>query len=130
MQPETRSDHEPGQHSAGLKVLVVDDDPLVLMGTAAMVEDLGHEAVSAGSAARAIEIVRTMDADVVLTDYTMPGMTGSQLAAQIRLIKPGLPIVLATGHADVPSGDSGPLERLTKPYTLDALAQAISRATA
>jgi signal transduction histidine kinase len=130
VQPETRSDHVPGHHGAGLKVLVVDDDPLVLMGTAAMVEDLGHEAVSAGSAARAIEIVRTMDADVVLTDYTMPGMTGSQLAAQIRLIKPGLPIVLATGHADVPSGDSGPLERLTKPYTLDALAQAISRATA
>lgn len=73
-----------GRNTRSLRVLVVDDDPLVGAGTVAMIEDLGHVAIDAASATRALEILRSEpNIDVVITDYAMPGMNGRQLAAEI-----------------------------------------------
>ena len=84
-----------------LRILVVDDDPIVSTGTAAMIEDLGHKAIEAGSGAAALEILQAeQDIDIVITDQAMPGMTGSQLAMAIRRFRPGLPVVIASGFAD------------------------------
>jgi signal transduction histidine kinase len=108
------------------RVLVVDDDPIVGAGTAAMLEDLGHSAIKAESAAHAIAALAADPAiDLVITDYAMPGMNGHELAARIRRDRPTLPVVVATGYAGVPSG--GPsLPRLDKPYKQQELADLIA----
>jgi signal transduction histidine kinase len=105
----------PGE-SRAFRVLVVDDDALVGAGTAAMLEDLGHSAIGAESATHALDILSSRpDIDIVITDYAMPEMTGSQLAAKIHQIRPDLPVVIATGYADV-AGNAADLPRLNKPY--------------
>jgi len=111
-----------------LKVLVVDDDALVCMGTAAMLEDLGHETVEAGSGKAALDLLRQDPAiDLVVTDQSMPGMTGLELAAAIQAMRPELPIVLATGYANLPSGEAFHLPKLSKPFRQDELAEVVGR---
>ena len=77
---------------------VVDDDSLVLMNTAAMLDDLGHEVIEATSGEQALRALRrSQGADLVITDQLMPGMMGTQLIAAIRSEWPHLPVILATG---------------------------------
>jgi CheY-like chemotaxis protein len=65
---------------------------------------------------------------VVLTDHAMPGMTGSELACQIGQHWPSLPIILATGYAELPNGEETGLPRLAKPYLQSELAAQIAKA--
>src|SRR4029079_8312671 len=98
-------------------VLVVDDDPLIAASTAAMLEDLGHTVLEALSAARALDTLRLgAQGGSVVTDHAMPGMTGAELARQIRQTWPSLPIILATGYAELPNGEDPGLPTLSKPY--------------
>lgn len=119
------------QPQAPLRILVVDDDSLVRMGTVAMVEELGHIVVAeAGSGAQALALLREGGAvDLLLTDQAMPGMTGQQLADAAREVRPGLPVLLATGYADQGAAGAKNLPRLPKPYGLDDLATALSAFT-
>jgi CheY-like chemotaxis protein len=106
-------------------LLLVDDDPLVLASTAAMLEDLGHRVVEAASGAAALERLRAGAAiDLVITDYAMPGMTGLQLAEALRRLRPGLPVLLATGYAELRGEGTAELPRLDKPFEQEALARA------
>ena len=115
--------------SRSYRVLLVDDDALVRAGTAAMLEDLGHRVVEAGSGRDALEELRREAAiDVMVTDQVMPGMLGSALAAQARILRADLPIVLASGYAESSGADAERLPRLAKPFTQGALAQAIEDA--
>jgi CheY-like chemotaxis protein len=127
-----RSQSDLGPAPVGLCVLVVDDDALVLMGTVAMLEDLGHLTVEAGSGAQALEILRAgRRVDVVVTDQAMPGMTGAQLAAATRAQWPGLPVILATGYAELSLGvDELVAEHLSKPFRQEELAAALAKAIA
>jgi signal transduction histidine kinase len=100
-----------------LRVLVVDDDSLVAASTAGMLEDLGHEVVLARSGAVALDLLRADPAlDLIITDHAMPGMTGLDLARQVRDAGHRLPIILATGYADIPTGQDLDIPRLAKPY--------------
>jgi len=109
-----------------LNVLLVDDDPLVAEGTVSMLTDLGYSTLVAKSGERALDIIRSQaPLDLVITDHAMPGMTGVQLAARIRYLRPNLPVVLATGYADLPDGASSGLPRLDKPYRMHKLATLI-----
>ena len=110
------------------RVLVVDDDPIVLAGTAAMLEDLGHVATEASSGESALRLLLSAAGfDLVITDHAMPGMTGTELAARIRGSWPKLPVVIATGYAELPGdGDPG-LPRLSKPYRQQELAALVAR---
>jgi PAS domain S-box-containing protein len=109
-----------------LVVLAVDDDPLVLTNTIAMLEDIGHTAIAAPSGRIALDILRSHDSiDLVITDQIMPDMTGAELAKAIRAEWPKLPIILATGFAEAPS-DRVALPRLAKPFTQADLAEKIS----
>ncbi len=113
------------------RVMVVDDDPLLVSSTAAMLEDLGHLVIEALSGARALDMLRLgAKVDVVVTDHAMPGMTGSELARQIRQQWPSLPIILATGYAELPNGEDPGLPRLAKPYRQSELAAQITKALA
>jgi signal transduction histidine kinase len=113
------------------RIMVVDDDPLIAASTVAMLEDLGHLAIEASSGARALDLLR-QDAkvDVMITDHAMPGMTGSELARHVRQNWPGLPVILATGYAELPNGEDPGLPRLSKPYLQAELALQISKAMA
>jgi CheY-like chemotaxis protein len=82
-----------------------------------MLEDLGHTAIEANSASQALAIVETEQAlDLMMTDQAMPGMTGTELAKIVRDKRPELPVLLATGYADLPAGQKSDLPRLSKPY--------------
>ena len=110
-----------------LCVLAVDDDSLVLANVTVMLEDLGHKVIAVGSGARAIEEIEAMPAiDVLITDQAMPVMTGLQLIEILRARRPKLPVVLATGYAELPQGVSASIGRLSKPFTQRALAQVLA----
>lgn len=112
-----------------LVVLVVDDDPLVLMNTADLLTDLGHRAIEAESGAAALELLAAReDIALLVTDQAMPGMTGAELIAQARLLRPGLPIILATGYGEVPEDTAAQLLRLNKPFTQADLHRAVAEA--
>jgi PAS domain S-box-containing protein len=114
-----------------LLILAVDDDALVLLNTAAMLEDLGHTVLEATSGSSALEIIRRDDTiDLVITDQAMPHMTGSDLAAAIRAEKPYLPIILATGFAELPPGADEGLPKLSKPFLQQQLADVIAKTVA
>jgi signal transduction histidine kinase len=108
-------------------ILIVDDDPMVAATTAAMLEDLGHSVLVVSSGPLALNVVRS-DAhiDLIVTDYAMPGMTGAELAKHIRQVRPTLPIILATGYADLPNADDPGLPRLAKPYRRDEMARMLT----
>lgn len=113
------------------RVLVVDDDPLVVASTAAMLEDVGHVALEAPSAARALDMLRHgTTVDVVVTDHAMPGMTGAELARQIKQTWPNLPVILATGYAELPNTEDPGLPRLSKPYLQEELAAQVAKVVA
>jgi signal transduction histidine kinase/ActR/RegA family two-component response regulator len=114
-------------HTEPCKVLIVDDDLLVMTGTAAMIDDLGHTSIEAHSAAEALaKLDSGIEVDVVITDHAMPSMTGLQLAECIQDRFPGLPIILATGYAELPADPAKlGLLKLTKPCTQQEIAAAI-----
>ncbi len=103
-------------------VLLVDDDPKVADTTASMLQCLGHQVLVASSGTEALKILQgDSTIDLVITDHAMPHMTGSELANQIRGIRPNLPIILATGFAELPGPEESGLPRLCKPYRLEDL---------
>ncbi|MBY5333642.1 PAS domain S-box protein [Rhizobium leguminosarum] len=111
-----------------LRIVAVDDDGLVLMNTTLMLEDLGHTVFEAMAGPEALDILRKQQVDLVICDHAMPRMTGSQLADAIRSEWPEMPIILATGYAEIPEGAGiANLPRLGKPFSQAQLAEAISR---
>ncbi|EJN08555.1 response regulator with CheY-like receiver, AAA-type ATPase, and DNA-binding domains, partial [Bradyrhizobium sp. YR681] len=103
-------------------ILFVDDDPLIAMSTTEMLEDLGHRVIGVSSARHALDVIRSeQPIDLMVTDHVMPGMTGLELAAASRQLRPSLPILLATGYAELPEGSQLDLPRLAKPYHQDQL---------
>jgi signal transduction histidine kinase/CheY-like chemotaxis protein len=113
--------------SKSVTLLYVDDDFLISLSTVTLLEDLGHKVIKANSGAKALEVLQAgQPIDLMITDYAMPGMTGMQLAEAARKLRPDLPILLATGYADLPQGASLDLPRLSKPYQQKQLADHIA----
>jgi PAS domain S-box-containing protein len=124
--PVTAVEPPPGKIQP-LLVLVVDDDNLVLHSTSAMLEDLGHRVLEAPSAAHALKLIDVhRDVDLVITDHVMPGMSGAELADILRRECPTLPIVIATGYAELPEGVADRLIRLAKPFSQSEVERAVS----
>jgi len=109
-------------------ILLVDDDPLIATSTCDMLEDLGHTVIETNSGPSALEVLRGHQAiDLMVTDYAMAGMTGVELAKAAKSLRPSLPILLATGYADLTEGSGADLPRLAKPYHQAQLRQEIER---
>ena len=80
--------------------------------------------MEASSAEAALRILREgTSIDLVVTDHAMPGMTGLELAERIRAEWPTLPILLASGHAELPERSGLSIPRLAKPFRRDELEQ-------
>jgi len=121
----------PGRAAPGLRVLLVDDDPLVLASTAGMLEDLGHAVIEAADGAGALARLREGAAvDLLVTDYGMPGLSGAELAAEVLRMRPGLPVILATGYGEMPAPAPEGVARLHKPFTQEVLGAAIAASVA
>jgi CheY-like chemotaxis protein len=123
---------QPGSYDVAVKVervaqvLIVDDDPLVAMSTVDMLTDLGHTVIEASSGERALKLLDSgQPFDLLITDQAMPGMTGIELAERARAKRPGMPVLLVTGYADLPACRLARLPRLSKPYTQAQLQMAI-----
>ncbi len=117
--PDSASGVEPKASVASnrpLVILAVDDDPLVLMNTVAMLEDQGHTALQAASGEAALAVLASHRVDLVITDQAMPGMTGLELAGHVRALAPDLPLILATGYAELPGGAEHGFAKLAKPF--------------
>ena len=123
---ETLAPQAPASRAA--TIMVVDDDPLIAMNTVDMLEDLGHTVIEANSGKQALEILHAgQPLDLLMTDHAMPGMTGTELARIIRRERPGLPVLLATGYADLGADQNPDLPRLAKPYHQAQLQMEIDR---
>ena len=109
-----------------LIMVVVDDDSLVLTNMAAMLDDLGHKVFEASSARQALDILRRESGvQLVVTDLAMPGMTGLQLIQEIKDTWPNVPVILATGFAELPPGVDPRQITLAKPFLQQDLARAV-----
>jgi CheY-like chemotaxis protein len=118
----------PAATLAPLTILAVDDDGLVLMNTAAMLEDLGHRVIESNSGLRALQLLETEPhIDLIITDQAMPQMTGLQFAEQVRAQRPAIPIIIATGYAELPPGPTDFI-KLDKPFFERQLIAAVSTA--
>jgi len=115
---------------AGAKrILVVEDEALIMMATLDMLRQLGYQAIPARSAEAAIALYeRGEPVDVLLTDVNLPDMDGQKLAAELRRRDPGLPVVFATGYRLTVAeaiAAGGPVAVLNKPFHDGELATAL-----
>jgi CheY-like chemotaxis protein len=85
------------------RILFVDDEPLLIELGTRILRSLGYEVTARTSSIEALELfrVRHRDFDLVLTDMTMPNMTGADLAREIMAIRPDTPVILCTGYSEI-----------------------------
>ena len=112
------------------KVLLVDDEPAVLFTLREVLADRGHEPITAASGREAL--TKLEGAEAVVTDLSMPGMSGLELLAAIRERDASLPVVLLTAHGSekvaVAAMKAGAYDYATKPFDIDELVVVVERA--
>jgi signal transduction histidine kinase/ActR/RegA family two-component response regulator len=97
-------------------VLLVDDEEIVRVATAEMIRELGHEVVEAASGSEALGLLESgLQVDVLITDYKMPRMDGTELARLVKDIQPEIAVLLITGYTGA-SKEVGNYARLDKPF--------------
>jgi len=118
----------------GEHILFIDDEEALIRVGTKMLERLGYRVTSRTNAADAVAAIRdgADKFDLVITDFTMPGMDGAKLGGQLLQLQPNLPIILTTGYSglmtDQTVREMGFREMLSKPTTVRALAEAVDRA--
>jgi PAS domain S-box-containing protein len=109
-----------------LRILAVDDDPIVLLNTATVLADMGHEVIQADDGEAALAMLMSQPVDLLLTDYAMPRMSGGELVEKVAAVQPDLKVIVLSGYADLPQGKSLSVYRLAKPFSDAELARAIA----
>jgi PAS domain S-box-containing protein len=115
------------------RVLVVDDEPMIASITARALARVGYDVTTATSPLDALGIVERGEKafDLVITDETMPGLTGLELAQRIHAAHAGLPVILMTGYSELgqrhEARGHGVAELLIKPVEIEVLAAAVGR---
>jgi len=134
---EERTDAEPAREKIractprNLRILLVDDHAEVRSTTAAVLADLGHEIVEAANGAEALEALKAGDCsyDLMISDYAMPHLSGTDFLRAARKICRGVPALIITGYAEAEAINDRPegVEVLQKPFTQSQLDSALSR---
>jgi PAS domain S-box-containing protein len=126
VEPETPGGHE--------RLLFVDDEAMLVDLTGRILRSLGYQVTTRTSSVEALELFRARqeDFDLVITDMTMPNMTGADLAREILAIRPGMPVILCTGYSEIMSAEQareiGIRGYVMKPMTRRDLGLAIREA--
>jgi DNA-binding NtrC family response regulator len=111
-------------------VLLVDDEPGVRFALSEVLHDRGYRVISAGSGHEALASLEGVD--VVVTDFSMPGMDGLELVSQIAARAPNLPVILLTAHGSENlvriASSRGACGCLSKPFDIDEIARVVERA--
>jgi CheY-like chemotaxis protein len=117
-----------------MRILLVDDHGEVRSTTAAVLADLGHEIVEAASGAEALETLKSGDCryDLMISDYAMPHLSGTEFLRKARDFCPGVPALIITGYAEAEAIGNRPdgVEVLQKPFSPRQLEDALGRVCA
>ena len=112
-------------------VLVVDDEKNYLIVLEDLLEEDGHEVLTASSGLEAIDLIRENPVDTVLTDIKMPAMSGMELLKEIQTIDPDLPVILMTAYAEVDQAvaamKNGALDHIQKPFDNKEVKRSVAR---
>lgn len=115
-------------------ILFVDDEPVIVTVVRTMLQNLGYRVVATTSSTKALRIFQNHSGrfDLIVTDMTMPGMTGIELSKEIWKVSPDIPIVLCTGFSelitDAEAKVLGIREFIMKPFTQAELSAVIRKA--
>jgi len=114
------------------KILIVDDDPDILIVIRRLLETDGHEGVTAENGMRALELVKLDTFDLIISDLRMPSMDGIALLREIKALKPSLPVILVTAYASIETASEsvklGASAYLFKPFKVKELLDAVKHA--
>jgi CheY-like chemotaxis protein len=83
-------------------ILCVDDEPNSLVLRKLVLQKAGYEVVTASSAILALDVLSSRQVDLVLSDQLMPGLTGTELARQVKTRWPSLPVIIISGVNEIP----------------------------
>ncbi len=130
--PSQKETSEPISHRSQ-KILFVDDEEILVEMGKTMLERLGHKVVAQTDSAQALRnfAEHPDEFDLVITDQTMPKMTGVTLAEKVLQLRPDIPIILCTGYSDLVSRETakarGIRELIMKPVARKEMAEVIER---
>ena len=123
--PATERDHQHGEDALpdtpmarrSARIVLVDDEDIVRSATADMLRDIGYDVVEFGSGSQALAALKSgLEADALVSDYLMPGMTGAALVEELRQSRMRLPALLITGYANAGEDVPADLPILAKPF--------------
>ena len=118
----------------GRHILVIDDESAVAKAIIMMLKFEGHIAEAAASGEAALAMLEQHNYDLIITDYSMPGIKGDQLASLMRESRPNLPIIMVTASAEDFMAGGRPTVNVDvvigKPFSLNSLREAIGLASA
>lgn len=127
------AESEPAEREKG-KILLVDDEPDIVESQKTMLERLGYSVVARASSADALKVFENEPGgfDAIITDQTMPGMTGITLAKRIIEKRADVPVILCTGYSEVVSKEeiqkAGIRELVMKPVSKEEMREIMHRA--
>lgn len=134
LEVEDRAAVIPPAQGARERILLIDDEPMLADLGQRMIERLGYQVVSKTSSLEALECFRNDPGgfDVVVTDQTMPHLTGEGLAKELLRLRPEIPIIICTGYSETMDNqkalEMGIRKLLAKPMIMGELAEAIRQA--
>ena len=113
------------------EILVVDDDE-VIRDTLCELLASDHECQTASTAEEALQKLEVQPFDVVLTDISMPGLSGRDLLSRVLDLYPGMPVIIVSGLSDQDQAQSlisrGAFDYLVKPFRLEVVEESVKRA--
>lgn len=115
------------------EILVVDDDD-VIRGTLCELLGSDYQCQEASTAEEALRKLKSQTFDVVLTDISMPGLSGSELLTRVLDLYPGMPVIIVSGLSDQEQAQRlisrGAFDYLLKPFRLEVVEESVRRAMA
>jgi CheY-like chemotaxis protein len=122
------------QENMARRILLVDDEPMVLSAIRMVLAQDGHEVETVASTQEALAAFQRRKFDLVITDYELPVMTGDKLAAAIKALAPQQPILLITAYAERLRSEGSPLLAvdfvMSKPFDAQKFREVVHRLTA
>lgn len=113
------------------RILIVDDDPLILETICYFVTSFGYDCDTAGSGQEALDILTREKFQIIISDIVMPGMNGMQLLKKVKKLHPKIGVIIVTGYAENYSYSdvirAGAIDFISKPFQKDELEAKLDR---